>query len=363
MKIATVYATSHSVPVHLPLLKEPEKENCVCVRVETDEGIKGVGFFGGRANRLAARDLVNNTIGPFMVGKDPMDTEAVMKVFIKRFDMRSTVGFMTHAMSGIDVALWDIKGKALKQPVYRLLGGCSAKVPVYATFGVFDYSRTQLVEAAKIRIAEGHDKLKMLVCINDSNDIPEDAARVKALREGVGDKIQLMIDANQKFSLYQATELCRLIEPYKLTWFEEPVTHNDPREMAVLRSRTSIPLAAGQAWEYAWQNRQYMEGRALDIAQTDVVIVGGFTEGIKVAHLAQAFDLPLTTHGWPVINMHLIAAAPTGYRVEFHASQEELGKAIFVKPTSPKKGWVTIPDKPGLGLELNEDALKKYQDK
>ncbi len=363
MKITAVKATSHSVPVHLPLLKEPETENCVCVRVETDEGIKGVGFFGGRANRFVGRELVNNTIGPFLVGRDPMDTGAIMKAFIKRFDMRNTIGFVTNAMSGIDVALWDLKGKVLKQPVYRLLGGVSATVPVYATFGVFDYSRTQLVEAAKIRIAEGHDKLKMLVCIHDSEDIPEDAARVAALRKGVGDKIELMVDANQKFNLLQASELARLVEPYNLTWFEEPVTHNDSREMAILRSRTKIPLAAGQAWEYAWQSRQYMEGRGIDIAQTDVVIGGGFTEGIKIAHLAQAFDLPLATHGWPVINMHLIAAAPTGYRVEFHASQEELGKAIFVKPTSPKKGFVTIPNKPGLGLDLNEDALKKYQDK
>lgn len=366
MKVTAVKATSHGIPINLPLLKESKMESCVCVRVETDEGITGIGFigfFGDRETRKVSRDLVNNVVGPYIVGRNPMDTDAIMEGFIKRFDMRKTIGMMVHAMSGIDIALWDIKGKALKQPVYRLLGGCSVKIPVYATFGVFDYSRTQLVEAAKIRIAEGHDKLKMLVCINDSNDIPEDAARIKALREGVGDKIQLMIDANQKFSLYQATELCRLIEPYKLTWFEEPVTHNDPREMAVLRSRTSIPLAASHAWEYAWQNRQYMEGRALDIAQTDVAVVGGFTEGIKVAHLAQTFDLPFATSGLPVINMHLIAAAPTGYRQEFHTILEEIGKTVFVNPTSPEKGWVTVPDKPGLGLELNEDALQKYQDK
>jgi L-rhamnonate dehydratase len=172
-----------------------------------------------------------------------------------------------------------------------------------------------------------------------------------------------MVDANQKFNLLQASELARHIEPYNISWFEEPVTHNYPPDMRVLRSRTTIPLAAGQAWGYAWQNLQFMEARVLDIAQTDVVNVGGFTEGIRVAHLAQAFDLPLASHGWPAINMHLIAATPAGYRVEFHAGQEELGKAIFVNPTAPEKGWVTCPDKPGLGLELNEDALKKYQDK
>jgi len=363
MKVTAVKATSHSIPVHLPLLKEPETEGCICIRVETDEGITGIGFFSGRQNRKAARDLVNNVVGPYVVGKNPIDTEAIMQGFIKRFDMRNTVGMMTHAMSGIDIALWDIKGKALKKPVYELLGGYSARVPVYATFGVIGYSKEQLVEAAKIRIAEGHDKLKMVVCIEDSNNIPEDAARVAALRKGVGDGIQLMFDANQKFNLLQASELCRLVEQYNIRWFEEPLTHNEPSEMRILRSRTRIPLAAGQAWEYAWQSLKYMEGRALDISQTDVAVVGGFTEGIKVAHLAQAFDLPLASHGWPAINMHLVAATPIGWRVEFHASQEELGKVIFTNQPKPEKGWATCYDTPGLGLELNEDNLKKSQDK
>ena len=363
MKITSIKATSHQVPVTFPLLEEPEKVSCICVRVETDERIKGVGFFSGRPARIAARELVNNVIGPFLVGQDPMDTDAIMRGFIKRFDMRSTVGLMTHAMSGIDVALWDIKGKALNQPIYKLLGGFASRVPAYVTFGLFAYSREQLVEVAKMRIAEGHDKLKMLVCIDNSNNISEDAARVKTLREGVGEKIELMVDANQKFNLFQASALARLIEPFKIAWFEEPVTHNDPREMRILRRRTTIPLAASHAWEYAWQYRQFMEARGMDIAQTDVAISGGFTECIKIAHLAQAFDLPFATHGWPHINVQLAAAATTGWRVEFHVHQELLGNAIFVDPPKPQRGWVTCPDKPGLGLILNEDNLKKYQDK
>ena len=362
MKITAVRATSHSLPLHAPLLKEPKEETFVCVRVETDEGIGGVGFLAGYFTRIVMRDAVNNLIGPVILGLDPMDTDAVMGAFIKKFDLRRTIGILTHAMSGIDCALWDLKGKALDQPVYRLLGGHSARVPVYATFGLIDYSRQQLVEAAKLHIAEGHDKLKMVVCINASSNVPEDAARVRTVREAIGDKIQLMVDANQKFSLLQASQLARLIEPYSISWFEEPLTHNYPPEMRVLRSRTSIPLAAGQVWEYGWQNLQFMEARALDIAQTDVGMVGGFTEGIKVAHLAQAFDLPLASHGWPRMNMHLVAATPAGYRVEFHVLQEALEKAIYVNPTKPENGWVTCPSRPGLGLELNEDALKKCQD-
>jgi L-alanine-DL-glutamate epimerase-like enolase superfamily enzyme len=368
MKIKTVRATSHEIPVQIPLLKEPEKQNCIHVCVETDEGIQGNGFFSGRlfkflSNRIAARELVNSVIGPTLVGQDAMNTDAIMGRFLKRFDLRDTVGVVTNAMSGIDIALWDVKGKALQQPVYKLLGGYSARVPVYATFGLLSYGREQLVEVAKMRMAEGHDKLKMLVCIDNSNNIREDAARVKALREGVGDQVEIMVDANQRFSLFQATELAHRIEPYGVSWFEEPVTHNYPPEMRTLRSRTKIPLAAGQTWGSAWQGLQFMEARAVDIAQIDVIIGSGFTESIKVAHLAEAFDLPLATHGWPLFNMHLAAATAAGYRVEFHVGVDELAKLIFVNAPKPEKGWVTCPDKPGLGLELNEDNLKKYQDK
>lgn len=363
MKITSVKATSHSVPIQYPLIKEPATGSCIVCRVQTDDGITGVGFTSGRQIRRATRDLINNVIGPTIVGKDAMDTEAIMTEFIKRTDVRQALGIYTRAISAIDIALWDAKGKALKQPVYKLLGGYSARVPVYATYGLMEYSKEQLVEAAKMRVADGWNRLKMVVCVEDSSNVPEDAARVGAVRKAVGDGVELMFDANQKFNLLQATDLCRMTEQYNIRWFEEPVTHNEPSEMRILRSRTRIPLAAGHGWEYAWQSLKYLEGRALDISQTDVAIVGGFTEGIKIAHLTQIYDLPLATHGWPALNMHLVAANPCGWRVEFHVSEDELGKAIFTNEPKPVKGWATCYDKPGLGLELNEDNLKKSQDK
>lgn len=363
MKIISVKATSHSVPIHIPLLKEPEMGSCVVVRIQTEDGVTGVGYTSGRQTRKAIRDLINNTVGPTIIGKDAMDTEAFMTGFIKRADIRQAVGIYARAFSAIDIALWDAKGKAFKQPVYKLLGGYSGRVPVYATYGVMDYTREQLVEAAKMRVADGWNRLKMVVCIDNSNNVPEDAARVGAVRKAVGDNVELMFDANQQFNLFQATDLCRMTEQYNIRWFEEPVAHNEPSEMRILRSRTKIPLAAGHGWEFAWQSLKYLEGRAVDISQTDVAIAGGFTEGIKIAHLTQIYALPLATHGWPALNMHLVAANPCGWRVEFHVSEDELGKAIFTNQPKPVGDWATCYDKPGLGLELNEDTLKKTQDK
>lgn len=292
-----------------------------------------------------------------------MNTEAIFSDYIRRYDRRSVNGVVVNALSGIDIALWDIKGKVLKQPVYKLLGGYSAKVPIYLTYGYLSYSKEELVEVAKKRVAEGFDKLKMLVCIDNSNNIPEDAARVKAVREAVGEKVQLSLDANQKFDLRQATELCRRVEQYNIAWLEEPVTNCDVLDMATLRTRTTVPLSAGQASEFAWQHRELIAGGAVDVDQPDVVVMGGFTEGLKAAHIAQSFDIPIATHGWPHINMHLVGAVPNGWRVEWHEGQVQLGEALFVNAPKAQGAFATCPDKPGLGLELNEDNLKKSQDK
>ncbi len=365
MKVTAVKATSHLIPLDVigHNEREPQKEYAICVRVQTDEGISGAGWFSNRANRQGARDLINNTLGPVLIGQDPMNTEAILSGYVKRFDIRGMVGLMVHALSGIDVALWDIKGRALKQPVYKLLGGFSAKVPVYDTFGFLAYTKEELVDVAKKRVAEGQDKLKMLVATENSGNIPEDAARIKAVRDVIGDKIELMLDANQRFNPLQAAELCKRIEDYDIKWFEEPVINNDIHDMAVLRTKTSIPLSAGQAATWAWQHRLMIAGGAIDIDQPDVVVCGGFTEGIKAAHIAQSFDMPIATHGWPAINMHLVAAVPNGWRVEFHEGQVSLCEKIYVNPPKAKNGFATCYDKPGLGMELNEDNLKKFQDK
>ena len=185
---------------------------------------------------------------------------------------------------------------------------------------------------------------------------------MEAVREAVGDGIQLMVDGNKMLDLRKAIELARRIEPCNITWFEEPVHYNDFHDMAVLRTRTSIPIAAGQSEEGCWQYRHFIAGGAVDIVQTDVAYSGGFSEGLKVAHMAEAFDLPIATHGWPHINMQLIAAVPNGWRVEFRDEYEKLAETIFVDAPKPEEGWITLPEKPGLGLELNEDALKKYEE-
>ena len=335
-----------------------------CVRSGGD-GRRGDGVLGltGPIQRFAARELINREIAPLLIGKDPLATERHWYDLFYRLNPRAQTGAWSSAVSAVDIALWDIKGKHLGQPVWRLLGGYSATVPAYITFGLLEYSREQLVEAAKQFIAQGHDKLKMVVAINGAQDPAEDAARVRAVREAVGDQVELMVDANYLFSFPVALDLAKRIEPYGIKWFEEPVYGNDARLLANLRRQTRIPISAGQNEGHKWRHRELLVHEAVDILQPNVVYVGGYTEGVKVAAMAQAYNIPIANGGgWPHHNMHLIAAVANGWRVEFHVPMWVTGEMIYRDPPKPSRGTVTLTEQPGLGLTPNEEALKETQE-
>lgn len=358
MQIMRIEASTHRVPVKVPLLTDPLMREIVFVRVETDVGLRGHGLTGP-IQRFAVREFINTEIAPLLLGKDPLPTERHWADLFSRLNPRAQTGVWSSAVSAVDIALWDLKGKHLNQPVWRLLGGASQSVPAYITFGLLEYTREHLVEAAKHFVAQGHDKLKMVVAINRGQDPAEDASRVKAVREAVGDRVELMVDANYLFAFPQALELCKRIEPYQITWFEEPVYGNDPRLLANLRRQTTIPISAGQNEGHKWRHRDLLLHEAVDILQPNVVYVGGYTEAVKVAALAQAFNVLIANGGgWPHHNAHLIAGLANGWRVEFHLPMWLTGEMIFRDPPKPVRGMVTLPEGPGLGFEPNEDALR-----
>lgn len=362
MKIRRIEATSHRVPAKVPMLDEPVSRDIVFVRVEADEGLTGYGLTGP-TQRMAVREFVNREIAPLLVGKDPLTPERHWYDLFYRLNPRAQTGAWSSAVSAVDIALWDLKGKRFGQPVWRLLGGYSQTVPVYITFGLLEYSREQLVAAAKHFLAQGHNRLKMVVAVNGAQDPAEDAARVKAVRDAVGDTVELMIDANYLFSFPNALELCKRIEPYGIRWFEEPVYGNDARLLANLRRQTRIPISAGQNEGHKWRHRELLVHEAVDILQPNVVYVGGYTEAVKVAAMAQAFNVPIANGGgWPHHNMHLIAAVANGWRVEFHVPMWLTGEMIYKNPPKPAGDNVTLTDQPGLGLEPNEDALKQTKE-
>jgi L-alanine-DL-glutamate epimerase-like enolase superfamily enzyme len=367
MKIRNVETTLHKVPVIDPVTHRETLVNSVITKIETDNGITGYSEVNGRSD---IREFVNRRIKPILEGGNPLDTEMLWHELYRRLNGRAHTGVWSLGVSAVDIALWDIKGKYLSQPIYRLLGGCRQKVPAYITCGSGDpyeeYSPQEMAEFFKPFIKEGQDKVKMQVARGrwpalSKKPMTEsvDYARVSAVRKEIGDGVQLSIDANCKLSLLEAIRLSKSVECFDIYWFEEPIYKNDASLLAQMRQKTSIPIAAGQNEGHKWKHLELFMNQSVDIAQPDVQQVGGFTEGLKVAVLAQAFNLPVATHAVPFENMHLVAAIDNGWRVEFHYATWKASESLWKDYPYPEKGWIKVPDRPGLGIKPNEKTLSE----
>lgn len=373
MKIAAIETFElANIPVTPPLFKAPMRQGVTLLKVKTDDGIVGISQIGGMMLPTTV-SFIERDLAPFLKGKDPLETERLMHQMLWNFNTRGHGGVWNFAASAVDIALWDIKGKFFNTPVWRLLGGAQKSVPAYFTYGFRNYSREELVEAAKHFVAQGHKRLKIVVgrlnirgqvdssgsSFEHREDNPaEDEARVRAVREAVGDDVELMVDANCLMKFDAALRWCKRLEPYNLMWFEEPILYNDTRLLAELRKRTSIPIGAGQRENFSKLCELTTE-RSVDFLQPHVGAVGGFTMGMKVAAVAQAFNLPIGNGDY--YDLHLHGAVPNGWRTEFRVPNWLAANVIYKDPPNPVNGWVTLTDRPGLGLELNEDAAKEYK--
>jgi L-alanine-DL-glutamate epimerase-like enolase superfamily enzyme len=373
LKIADIEIIElQNISITPPLFKQPVRTAVRLLKVKTDDGIVGISQFGGFMHSATAA-FIQHDLAPFLKGQDPLENERLMHQMLWKFNTRAHAGVWNFAVSAIDVALWDIKGKFYKAPVWRLLGGAQKSIPAYITFGLRAYSRDELAEAAKYWAAKGETRLKIQVGRSNirgamdpsgasgehREDSPaEDEARVKAVREAVGDNAELMADANCLMKLDAAVRWCKRFEPYNLTWFEEPIVHNDPHLLAQLRKQTSIPIAAGQ-WENFFKLADLVKQDAVDFLNIHVLSVGGFTMGMKAAGLAHAFNLPIGNGDH--FDIHLHAAVPNGWRAEIHVNNWLTSNVVYKELPGPVNGWITLTEKPGLGLDLNEDAVKEFR--
>ena len=367
VKIASIRASRHTVSIEVPLIegkvagygREEQKEFVFC-EVETDHGTSGFGLTGHFLARSVVEALERHIL-PLVKGMDPRDVERLHQRIWSKLNPRAMTGVISSALSCLDIACWDIAGKLAGRTVAELLGGCRTSVPAYVTYGFPQYDREQLVEAARLHVRNGFRALKLVVAV-DKGGWREDARRVRAVRDGVGDDIDIMIDANYLFDPVEAKLLCRAIEDCGITWFEEPLHQNDARALADLRAHTKIPLAAGQMEGHRWRLRELVERQAVDILQPNCCFCGGFTEARKAAHLAQIYNMPIANGGgWPLFNMHTMAGLMNGWIVEWHLGMVQVGQMLFKDAPAPKDGTITIPRRPGLGLTLDRDALRATQ--
>ncbi|MCH9674605.1 MAG: mandelate racemase/muconate lactonizing enzyme family protein [Gammaproteobacteria bacterium] len=330
------------------------------VVVDTDEGVTGIGLTGAVE---VSPDIGAAIVAHFrkaLIGLDPLDNERIWHE-MWRPKLVGRRGITTRVLGGIDIALWDIKGKAAGMPLYKLLGGFTDRVDTYIAGGYYEEGKGLEELAAEMRqnVALGARAVKIKV---GALRINEDIERVRVCREAIGPDVRLMVDANNAYRHYQAIEFARKAEPYDLFWFEEPVEPDDYRGQREITRATSIPVAAGENEYTRYGFRDLIEHRAVDILQPDALVMGGITEFMKVAALAQAHDLDIAPHGAQQVHIHLVAAIPNGLILEYYRDTvDPMHGKIWQHELEIEDGYVKAPDRPGLGLEPRWETLEPYR--
>ena len=265
-------------------------------------------------------------------------------------------GIFTLAMSAIDIALWDIKGKTLGQSICSLLGGYRDRAPTYASGALGrPFNVEYLAEAGPRLVDLGFRQMKTQMGAEPT--VQREVDRMRVLREAIGEDIDLMCDINQLWNVKQAIEVGRRVEEYHLFWLEDVVAHDDYPGLARVADALTTPIAAGEYVYGITPFRHMLEARSIDIVMIDLLRVGGITQWRKVAGMAEAFDLPVVSHLIPEVHVQLVAAVPNGLTVEYMPWSLRL----FEDTPAIVDGQMVVPDRPGLGLSFSEDAIRQYQ--
>ncbi len=369
MKIRSVETFALEAPIERPVGRARQTvpitaRRCLLVKITTDEGLVGYGEGLTPVSPRAAAAVVTDVLSPFLPGKDPMDTEALWEVLYSTNGSRGYVrGYQMIGIGAVDIALWDLKGKILGQPVYNLLGGrCRPGVPAYLTGLMLEGDIDLTISLARDFYDKGFRAMKLKV----GENVRKDMDTIKALREAMGPDVRLMIDANGGYDVKTALKVARMVEPYDIFWFEEPVTHEDWRGMAEIRRQIPMYLAAGECEYTKHAFRDLLVNGALDVCQPDVSRAGGITEMRRIASLAQSFNAYLAPHAWGgafcvAASYHVAMASPNLLMCEFDQVPNPLRDELTTERPLLRDGCLTIPDKPGLGLEINEKALQKFR--
>jgi L-rhamnonate dehydratase len=370
MKITDVEA----IYVRLPEVKEQcdSGQDALIVRVHTDEGITGIGEVDSAP--LAAQGMI---LGPYshttssglrhlLIGEDPFETERLWEKMYRANIYAGRFGISIHAMSGIDIALWDIKGKKLGMPIWKLLGGgFHKKIRCYSS-SLFGNTPEETYELARRFADQGFRAVKFGWGPMGKN-VATDVALVAAARRGLGDEIDLLIDAGLAWDARTAIQRARAFAEHNIYWLEEPLAPDDYEGYRKLSEATEIRIAAGEEESGVHTYRRLMEEGRIDVVQVDLTRCGGFTEAMKIAAMAAQHGLPVANHGFSTyINvaaaLQWLNSVPNALIVEFVAQENtNLREFLTRQKIRAREGYLEIPESPGLGVELDEEALARFR--
>ena len=323
-----------------------------------------------RRQPQVVKTLVDTTLKPALLGKDPVDTEVRWREMVAAGSASDMGGAVYCAIAGLDIALWDLKGKALGVPIYKLLGGKARdKVRMYASSMRRDMTPVEEANRAASFVDAGYSAYKLHSAVPGAIDHPADQTvdTVKEVRTAVGDDIEILVDVNGAFSTHHALEIGRALEDLGVFHFEEPRPHYDLDGLATIADTLDIPIASGEMIYTHWEYRDLMLRGRIDIVQPDIVKVPGFTEFQRIVALASAFGKPITVHNTQptistVAHLHACAAyANIPYAQEYNIEPTSIRDdwPILKEPLQVNYGYLDVPEGPGLGVELDEDIVQR----
>src|SRR5437016_12047372 len=363
MKIASFETGIVLLPNDEPLAGFSENPNAknpiVWLRLRSDDGIEGLGvcYFGGALTRTLRHAV--DELTALLIGDDPLRVEAIAKKLREAAGSSGPAGILMLAMSAIDVALWDLKGKALNLPLWKLLGGGRDRIRTYASGALRRGLKLEEAVTAAGRLREkGYRQAKMQLGLPGITSPSREVEQARLIRQAVGPDMDLMCDINQRWRPEQAIDIGKRVEEagVGLFWLEDVTMHDDYPGLARVAAALSTPVAGGEYLYGITPFRHMLETRSVDIVMIDQVRSGGITPWLKIAGMAEAFNLAVVSHGVPEIHVHLVGAVPNGLTVEYMPRLFHLWEEVPV----PVSGELAMPTAPGLGLKFDEKAIKTF---
>lgn len=356
MKITAIRTSILSVPNSPPVSSYYPANTYIIARIETDEGLEGLGYTMtvGPGGSSAIRAYLEDSLIPLLIGEDPLH---VGRLWEKMYENNRGIrkkGIPVYAMSAIDIGLWDIVGKAAGRPLWQLFGAHAEKIPVYGSGGFLPYTTDQIIAEAEGFRAKGcrHYKFKI-----GRPDVMENVRRVRDIRRALGDDMEILVDANQRWDVATNIRVANIIADENIYWYEEPVLADNIAECAEVALSIPIPVATGENEYTRYGFRDLIEAKAAHYLNPDIHRAGGFSEMLKISHLAAAHNVKIAPHLVPELSIHVLVSIPNAALVEYLAGSPN---DLWVEPVEIVDGMMSPPNRPGHGMEFSPEALSRY---
>lgn len=363
MKITNVECFILSAPLERPQGSSQHKWNrwdWTVLRLHTNEGIYGTGYMGclnGKGS-FALKALIETEFKPLLIGADTQFSERIYQKLWKHIYYYGQKGLALWALSAVDTALWDLKGKVLKQPLYKLFGPVTDTVPVYGSGLDLWYSDKELLEEVEGFVEKGFKTIKVKV---GRPNPQEDFRRMAAVRETIGKNVKLAVDANQGWNVSQAIKYGKLLEEYDIYWLEDPICSFNVEGLASVALALDAPIAVGEMEYTKYTYRDLLVSKAVDVPQIDIMRNGGISECLKIGMLADTWHLPVTSHLYPELSVHILASLPNALVAEYIPVLVNNLNLLITNPLIAKDGYVTISDVPGHGVDFDQKTIDRYR--